>query len=58
MSSPVVKVCRDGKWDSLESVQLLPGDIITVEEGDGMPADVRFLEVVNLEVDEAILTGM
>lgn len=57
MSSPTVKVCRAGKWDTLESVQLVPGDIITVEEGDGMPADVRFLEAVNLEVDEAILTG-
>lgn len=57
MAAPDVKVCRDGKWGTLESTLLVPGDIVMVEEGDSIPADVRFLTAIHLEVDEAILTG-
>jgi len=50
-------VIRDGEQIQIESTQLVPGDIITLETGDKIPADVRFLTVSNLHVDEASLTG-
>ncbi|MFA5075942.1 MAG: HAD-IC family P-type ATPase [Patescibacteria group bacterium] len=51
------KVLRDGKELVILSTELVPGDILVLETGDKILADVRFLEVQNLTVDESILTG-
>lgn len=57
MASPHALVIREGKKASIDATQLVPGDIISVEAGDKIPADVRFLETYSLEVEEAALTG-
>lgn len=54
---PRAKVLRDGEIKEIESENIVPGDIILVEEGDILPADLRFFEVENLRIDESILTG-
>jgi Ca2+-transporting ATPase len=57
MSSPSAKVRRNGEVKVLKSEELVPGDIILVEAGDYIPADVRLLEVASLKIGEAALTG-
>ena len=57
MVSPHVLVMRGGKEESIDSKDLVPGDIIILEAGSRVPADSRLLEAANLEVDEAALTG-
>ncbi len=48
---------RDGRRISVPSRELVPGDIVYLEAGNFIPADVRLLEAVNLRVEEAALTG-
>ena len=48
---------RDGKQLHLLANELVPGDIVTFTTGDRVPADVRMLTAVDLEVDESSLTG-
>lgn len=48
---------RDGKRLHLLANELVPGDIVTFTTGDRIPADVRILAAVDLEVDESSLTG-
>ncbi|MFH0857425.1 MAG: HAD-IC family P-type ATPase [Candidatus Magasanikbacteria bacterium] len=50
-------VIRDGKKQKIESTEIVPGDIIFVFPGDKIQADGRLLEVKNLHVNEAPLTG-
>lgn len=50
-------VIRDGQETEIDSKFLVPGDVIKVGEGDKIPADAKLLESVNLEVNEASLTG-
>jgi Ca2+-transporting ATPase len=57
MAQPLVTVRRDGIWERLPSEQLVPGDLIRVEAGDRVPADARLLEVAELGLREAALTG-
>lgn len=57
MAAPSVKVKRDGTIKKIDSHQLVPGDVIYLEAGDAVPADARLIEVVNLRVQEASLTG-
>ena len=57
LSSHVAKVTRNGKLDVLPSKELVPGDIVTLETGDYVPADLRIFEAVNLKAQEASLTG-
>ena len=57
LSAPHCKVVRDGQLRVLESRELVPGDIVEVETGDSIPADIRLLESVNLKVQESALTG-
>lgn len=52
-----VKVKRNGKQTEVESSQLVVGDIVILESGDKIPADIRLIETNNLIVDESILTG-
>lgn len=51
------RVMRDGAVISLLSEQLVPGDIVLIESGDRVPADLRLLDVNELTLDEAFLTG-
>lgn len=57
MVSPHVLVLRDGREDSIDSINLVPGDIILLEAGSRIPADCRLIEAANLNIDEAALTG-
>ena len=53
----VAKVWRDGQLMTIRSAQLVPGDIMTLEEGDSIPADARIIEAKNFRTIEASLTG-
>ncbi len=55
--TPKVKVRRDNKIKIIDSVNLVPGDIILLQAGDMIPADVRFVSGQNLMIDESVLTG-
>jgi Ca2+-transporting ATPase len=57
MSSPRAKVKRGGNTDKIGSENVVTGDIVLLEAGDYIPADVRLIESVNLKVDESALTG-
>ena len=57
MAQPLVQVRRDGQWQRIGSEQLVVGDLIRLEAGDRVPADARLLEVADLGVREAALTG-
>lgn len=57
MQTPQVRVRRDGHVHTLSAVELVPGDIVLLESGDRIPADGRLIEAVNLQIDEAALTG-
>lgn len=50
-------VRRGGKLQEIDSKEVVPGDILLVSEGQKIPADARLLSVVDLQVDESILTG-
>ncbi len=52
-----VRVIRNGKVSVVDATHLVPGDVIMVSAGDIIPADVRFIRVEGLTVDESILTG-
>ena len=57
LSSPESTVLRDGKRFKVKSSELVPGDIVILEEGDTIGADLRLIEAVNLKVNESSLTG-
>lgn len=57
LSSHVAKVIRDGKLKVLPSNNLVPGDVIILETGDYVPADLRIIEEINLKAQESSLTG-
>jgi len=52
-----VKVLRDEKWRTLDAKFLVVGDVIELDFGDMIPADVKILEAKNLSVNESSLTG-
>jgi Ca2+-transporting ATPase len=57
LTAPKVKVLRDGTVIVVDSASVVPGDILSLEEGDKVPADARVIEHTALEIDEALLTG-
>ncbi|MBQ0038066.1 MAG: cation-translocating P-type ATPase [Clostridiales bacterium] len=57
MTAATCKVMRDGHQITLESSELVPGDIVILEAGDSVPADGRLLESASLKIEEAALTG-
>jgi P-type Na+/K+ transporter len=57
LSSPSATVLRDGNQLTIPSVEVVPGDIVSIKTGDTVPADLRLFDTMNLETDEAILTG-
>jgi magnesium-transporting ATPase (P-type) len=50
-------VVRDGRRSTVPAEELVPGDVVMIEAGDRVPADLRVLEAHNLRVEEAALTG-
>jgi len=57
MTAPEAQVIRDGKQQTIPTRDLVPGDIVILETGHYIPADVRLIEAVNLKIDESSLTG-
>ncbi|MDR7871310.1 MAG: calcium-translocating P-type ATPase, SERCA-type [Tissierellaceae bacterium] len=57
MSSPTAKVIRDGHLEVVPSSTLVPGDVVVLEAGDIIPADLRLIDSSNLKIEEASLTG-
>jgi len=57
MLEPRCKVVRDGREQVIDSRNLAPGDIVMLEIGDRVPADLRLAEALNVTVDESALTG-
>ena len=57
LTSPKALVRRDGKECEIAGEQLVPGDIVFLEAGRQVPADVRLLSAVNLKIEESALTG-
>ncbi len=57
MLSPKALVLRDGQRHTVPAEELVPGDLVFLQAGDKVPADLRLLRVHNMRIDEAMLTG-
>ena len=57
MSAPNAQVIRDGLQTTIPGRELAPGDVVLLEAGNYVPADMRLITSVNLKVEEASLTG-
>jgi P-type Ca2+ transporter type 2C len=57
MTITQARVLRDGTSSWLSATELVPGDIVLLEAGNAVPADLRIMESVNLKIEEAALTG-
>jgi len=57
MLSPECRVRRDGVLATVAAETLVPGDLVTLESGDRVPADLRLVSAANIQVDESALTG-
>ncbi len=57
MASPEALVRRDGLKKEIPLEEVVPGDLIYLEQGSAVPADARLVEAENLEIDESALTG-
>jgi potassium/sodium efflux P-type ATPase len=57
MSAPRATVMREGRQTEIQAVNLVPGDVVLLTSGDRVAADVRMMEVQELEADESALTG-
>jgi len=57
MSAPTATVLRGGDEVEIPARDLVPGDVILLKAGDRVPADARLLESINLQIEEAVLTG-
>ncbi|KAB2314539.1 cation-translocating P-type ATPase [Betaproteobacteria bacterium SCN2] len=57
MASPQARVVRDGESRLIDAAELVPGDLVELEAGNIVPADLRLTELAALKVDESALTG-
>jgi len=57
MLAPVAMVVRDGEQQQVDAATLVPGDVVMLDVGDRVPADLRLVEGFTLKVDESPLTG-
>lgn len=53
----VARVRRDGKEQSVSAEELVPGDVVLLESGNKVPADLRLMQAASLAIDESFLTG-
>jgi P-type Ca2+ transporter type 2C len=57
MAAPTASVMRDGEEIEIPAREVVPGDIVLLRAGDKIPADARLVEAINLQIEEAALTG-
>ncbi|KAG2731896.1 hypothetical protein G9P44_005483 [Scheffersomyces stipitis] len=57
LSSPTARITRNGDDTTIPAEEVVPGDIVHIRVGDTVPADLRLFDSMNLETDEALLTG-
>ena len=57
LAAPEAQVIRGGHRQTIPAPELVPGDLVLLEAGNYIPADLRLVETVNLRIDEAALTG-
>ncbi len=57
MASPQARVIRDGQAELIDATELVPGDLVELEAGNILPADLRLTELASFKVDESALTG-
>ncbi len=57
MAAPTATVLRDGQEREIAARELVPGDVVLLKAGSRIPADVRLVESINLQIEEAALTG-
>ena len=57
MIDPRATVIRDGRRSVISAENIVPGDLVLLEPGDRVPADLRLVRTRNLRIDEAVLTG-
>ena len=57
MAAPTATVLRDGEETEVAARELVPGDVVILRAGNRIPADARLIEAVNLQIQEAALTG-
>lgn len=57
LATPETHVLRDGEWVLISSLELVPGDVVQLEAGSIIPADLRMTKGSDVEVDESSLTG-
>jgi len=55
--SAQIRTCRDGRWQQIDSSQLVPGDVISLFAGSVVPADVHILDSRNVSINESAVTG-
>src|SRR5690606_2173537 len=57
LSAPTARVLRDGTVRTVAAADLVPGDVVPLESGERVPADLRVARSAGLRVDESMLTG-
>jgi len=57
LTVPIVRVVRGGERREVSARELVPGDVVLLEAGSAVPADVRLVESANLRIQESVLTG-
>ncbi|WP_180127726.1 cation-translocating P-type ATPase [Rhodoferax sp. BLA1] len=57
LATAQANVLRDGRQQAVPSPDLVPGDIVQLEAGNQVPADMRLIDIAQLQVDESALTG-
>ena len=56
-ASPRAVALRDGRWARIAGIEVVPGDLLRLAEGDRVPADAELLEAHDFRLDESLLTG-
>ncbi|MCX5723472.1 MAG: HAD-IC family P-type ATPase [Nitrospirae bacterium] len=57
LAASTARVRRGGQVTELSALQLAPGDVVLLEAGNVIPADLRLIETIHLKIDESLLTG-